>query len=134
MLLDTCAAIWIAEDEDLSAAATAAIERSFEEGHAVRVSPITAWEIGLLIARGRIASTIAPKVWFARFLATANIGLAEMSADILIDSSSLPGLPPRDPADRIIIATARELGLAVITRDRSILDYAEAGHVTAIAC
>jgi PIN domain nuclease of toxin-antitoxin system len=45
-----------------------------------------------------------------------------------------PGAPPRDPADRIVIATARALGLQLVTRDRAILAYADAGHVAAIPC
>jgi PIN domain nuclease of toxin-antitoxin system len=46
-------------------------------------------------------------------------------------------LPPpihKDPADRLLIATARSLNVPIVTRDRFILDYAEAGHVDAIVC
>ena len=45
-----------------------------------------------------------------------------------------PGAPPNDPADRIIVATARAEGATVMTRDRALLAHAEAGHVTAVAC
>jgi PIN domain nuclease of toxin-antitoxin system len=58
----------------------------------------------------------------------------DLSPQILIASSFLPGKPPRDPADRIIIATARDLGATLITRDGLILKYAEEGQVSAIAC
>jgi PIN domain nuclease of toxin-antitoxin system len=57
-----------------------------------------------------------------------------MSTDILIASSFLPGAPPNDPADRIIAATAREHGYALVTRDRALLDYAEQGHIQSIVC
>jgi PIN domain nuclease of toxin-antitoxin system len=57
-----------------------------------------------------------------------------MPADLLIASSFLPGKPPRDPVDRIIAATARELGATLVTRDRMLLDYGEQGHVKIIAC
>ena len=48
--------------------------------------------------------------------------------------ANLPGDPPRDPADRIIVATARDLGATLITRDRALLDYGEQGHVNVVEC
>ena len=57
-----------------------------------------------------------------------------MSVKILIASSFLPGSPPRGPADRIIAATARECGYQLVTRDSVLLDYAEQGHIQALAC
>ena len=134
ILLDTCAAIWIAEDQELSDKAVAALDKTFDRDEIVYISPITAWEVGLLMAKGRIASPIGPKEWFSRLTSTSNTALAGMPPDILIESSYLPGEPPRDPADRIILATAREYGFAVMTRDRTILDYAQAGHLKVIAC
>jgi PIN domain nuclease of toxin-antitoxin system len=61
-------------------------------------------------------------------------GLADLSPDILIASSFLPGNPQRDPADRIVLATARDLGVTLITRDRLLLAYGENGQVNTIAC
>ena len=52
----------------------------------------------------------------------------------MVDVGDLPDLAHRDPADRMLIATARRRDLILITRDRAILDYAAAGHVRAIAC
>ena len=65
---------------------------------------------------------------------TAQAALPQLSVETLVDSCTLPGSPPDDPADRIIIATARERDLTVLTRDRRILDYSRAGHVRAMAC
>jgi PIN domain nuclease of toxin-antitoxin system len=62
------------------------------------------------------------------------VRLAERSADVLIASSFLPGKPPQDPTDRIIAATARELGATLITRDRALLDYGAQGHVAVLEC
>jgi PIN domain nuclease of toxin-antitoxin system len=100
----------------------------------VYISPITAWEVGLLVARGRLTTIIKPQLWFERVLDVPNVRLAEMSPDLLISSSFLPGAPPRDPADRIIAATAREYGYALVTRDRELLIYAEQGHIQAVGC
>ena len=57
-----------------------------------------------------------------------------MPVDTLVESSFLPGAPPRDPADRIILAAARSSGLQIVTRDRAILSYAEQGHAWALEC
>lgn len=134
ILLDTCAAIWISQDEGLSAEAFQALNQSAREGIAVYVSPMTAWEIGMLVARKRVAIAMEPDAWFEKLLNVAGVRLSPLSAKMLIASSFLPGDPPRDPADRIIVATARELGCRVMTRDRVLLDYAVQGHLSAIAC
>jgi PIN domain nuclease of toxin-antitoxin system len=133
ILLDTCAALWMAEDS-LSKQANDALTRTYESGLATLVSPITAWEVGLLAARNRFKSTMAPHLWFQRLMALPNLRLADMPPEVLLGSSFMPGEPPRDPAVRVIVATAREFGLTVMTRDRAILDYAKEGHVHAFEC
>jgi PIN domain nuclease of toxin-antitoxin system len=57
-----------------------------------------------------------------------------LSISILVESCGLPGTPPDDPADRIIIATARAHGLTIVTRDGAILKYAQLGYVKALRC
>lgn len=134
LLLDTCALIWIMNNVDLDPTAVQYIDEAYDRGEALYASPITAWEIGLQAAKGRFKSKFAPRRWLEELLRTPNVRLAELTPQILLESSFLPGSPPRDPADRIIIATARELGLAVVTRDRALLDYANEGYLNAIAC
>lgn len=133
ILLDTCAAIWIAEDEPLAADAVQAIDAA-REGAIIFVSPMSAWEVGMLAARKRLTIAMEPEAWFEKFLAVPGTRLAPLTLSILIASSFLPGDPPRDPVDRIIAATAREGGYRVITRDRMLLDYALQGYMSAIAC
>ncbi|MEN3382070.1 MAG: hypothetical protein V7608_2114 [Hyphomicrobiales bacterium] len=133
LLLDTHAAIWLVRG-DLIAAASATMDEAARTGAATFVSPITAWEVGLLVSLDRISLGIAPQRWFARLLGLPGMRLAELSPDILIASSFLPGKPPRDPADRIILATARDLGATLITRDRALLAYGEEGNVSVAAC
>jgi PIN domain nuclease of toxin-antitoxin system len=134
LLWDTCAAIWIAEGEKLAPAALQALDQAHAAGVPSYVSAITAWEIGLLAARGRLQMLITPQRWFARLLEVPNVRLAGLSPDILIASSYLPGTPPRDPADRIIAATARDLGATLVTRDGALLDYGIQGHVNVLVC
>jgi PIN domain nuclease of toxin-antitoxin system len=134
LLLDTHAAIWAVEDQPIATTAKEAIEDAYRTGRTIFVSAITAWEIGLLVSRNRLGLSTTPERWFERLLAIDGVQLAGLSPDILIASSFLPGEPPRDPADRIILATARDLGAALITRDRLLLKYGEAGQVSTIAC
>jgi PIN domain nuclease of toxin-antitoxin system len=134
ILLDTCAVIWTANGDPISGDAIAAIEQATEDDVPLYISPITAWEIGLLSARGRLALASRPEVWFGKVVATPGVEVAAMPPDLLISSSFLPGSPPGDPADRIVIATAREFGFRIMTRDRKILDYADKGLVMAMAC
>jgi PIN domain nuclease of toxin-antitoxin system len=134
LLLDTCAVIWVAEDQRISRPAASALDEAHAADQFVYVSPISAWEIGLLVARGRLTMIVKPQLWFERLLDVSNIRLADMSPELLISSSFLPGTPPRDPADRIVAATAREYGYTLVTRDRVLLDYAEQGHIQALGC
>ncbi|WP_411288014.1 hypothetical protein [Phenylobacterium sp.] len=60
--------------------------------------------------------------------------LSPMPPEVLMASCHLPGVPPNDPADRILAATAREYELRLMTRDRVLLDYGRAGHLQTIAC
>ena len=134
LLLDTCAALWLAGREPMSPESLDALAKARVDGATIAVSPMTAWEIGLLNSRGRLPLLMDPVVWFRMFATQAWLTVAPLTPDILIQSSFLPGQPPRDPADRIIAATARALGFRIVTRDRLLLDYADAGHLEAIAC
>jgi PIN domain nuclease of toxin-antitoxin system len=122
------------ENVELKSAAVEAMDAAFDRGESVYVSPITAWEIGLLSSRGRFKSFLTPQRWLQKLIETPNVRLAELPPSVLLESSLLPGSPPRDPADRIIAATAREFGFTVMTRDRALLDYAREGYLSAIAC
>jgi PIN domain nuclease of toxin-antitoxin system len=129
LLLDTCAVLWLAQGADMTPASRSAIADSN-----LNVSPISAWEIANLVRKGRLASTLPVANWFHQAVGKMSAALPPLSVEILTGSCSLPGTPPNDPADRIIIATAREADLTVVTRDRLILDYSRAGHVRTMVC
>lgn len=133
LLLDTCAVFYTSQGK-LTGSALAAMDEAFDRNEAVRVSAISAWEIGLLASRGRLPTAASPLRYFEAFIALPGIELAEATPAILIDSSYLPSPIHWDPADRIIIATARALDLTILTSDRLVLEYADKGHVRAIAC
>lgn len=88
----------------------------------------------MLLARGRIRETRDAKRWYDGFLHDNRIVEQGLNADLLMASCILPHLNHKDPIDRILIATAREHDLTIVTRDRAILDYGAAGHVRTLAC
>jgi PIN domain nuclease of toxin-antitoxin system len=118
----------------LSLASRSAIRGAQTANLGVYLSPFTAWELGTLVAKGRLHLTLSPEVWFDSLLALPGMRLAALTPQVLIGSTALPGNPPSDPADRIIASTARIYGHRVITRDSKLLDYAAQGHVLATAC
>jgi PIN domain nuclease of toxin-antitoxin system len=134
LLLDTCAAIWLTNGDPISDEASVALRQTHKSGDPIYVSPMTAWELGLLAARGRVSLLMTPQRWFERLLEVPGLRLSEMPPSVLIASSFLPGVLPRDPVDRIIAATAREYGYKLLTRDRPLLEYAEQGHIQALRC
>jgi PIN domain nuclease of toxin-antitoxin system len=134
LLLDTCTLIFMTERARLAPAAMETLQAATEGGETTYISPITAWEVGMLTSRGRLQLLIRPERWFSNLFEVPGVRLADMSPDVLIASSYLPGKPPKDPTDRIIAATARELGATLITRDRALLDYGAQGHVAVLAC
>ena len=129
VLLDTCALLWLANGDDIKQSAReAVVERN------IHVSPISAWEIANLARRNRVSVAMPVAAWFRTAAGKMNAGMPPLSIDILTQSCALPGSPPSDPADRIIIATARESDLAIVTRDAAILAYSREGHVRTLEC
>jgi PIN domain nuclease of toxin-antitoxin system len=136
LLLDTCAAIWLANKAPLSMECRPALDAAVRAG-LVLISPVSAWEIGNLSRRRRPGGPEFlpdPKTWFTRLLSGPGVQAAPFTPEIAIDSAWLPGELHGDPADRLLISTARHLNIPIVTRDRLILDYAAHGHVGAIAC
>jgi PIN domain nuclease of toxin-antitoxin system len=129
LLLDTCAVLWLAEGIDLAGDARKAIADC-----KLNVSPITVWEIANLVRKKRIVLAMPAAKWFRQTVEMMEAAMPELTVDILAGSCELPGSPPGDPADRIIIATAREAGMVLMTRDKNILTYSRAGYVRTMAC
>lgn len=136
VLLDTCAAIWLVNKDSM---ATTALDAIFHAGSrdGVFVSPVSAWEIGLLDRRGRTTGLqFLPdaKSWFGRLMSAPSIRPAPFTPEIAIDASALPEPLHGDPADRLLISTARHMGIPIVTRDTKIIAYDALGCVGVIAC
>ena len=95
LLLDTCAVIWMADDERLEPEADAQIRGAYAEGEAITVSAITAWELGLLSSRGRLPTAKPPFELFERFTNRSGMNVAPVTPAMFIDSSLPAGRFPQ---------------------------------------
>jgi PIN domain nuclease of toxin-antitoxin system len=138
VLLDTCAVIWLANGDPLASPATAAILHA-GTADGIFVSSISAWEVDLL-SKPRAGHNLAvqfmpdPKTWFARVMAGPGLREAPVTPEIAIDASFLAGELHGDHADRLIVTSARYLGIPIVTRDRKIIAYGHDGYVQVIPC
>lgn len=132
IVIDTHVLIWMIEgDPQLGSRARALIETELGVGE-VCIAPITLWETAMLVDKNRLSLARPIDGWFDEVLAVPGFRLAELTVAIGIDAGTLRGNIHGDPADRLIIATARVLKCPVLTGDEKVLDYAAAGHVHAI--
>lgn len=136
LLLDTCAVIWLVNGELSPAIVSTVLMAALSAG--VFISPVSAWEIGMLANpwsnRSALQLLPDPKAWFSKVMAAPGIREATMTAEIAIDASYLPGDLHNDPADRLLIATARHLNIPLVTRDTKIIAYAKQDFVQVLPC
>jgi len=130
LVLDTHVWIWMLEgvESELSAATIAAIEEAGGRAELV-ISAISIWELGMLEAKGRITLSRSIDEWVRAALTAPGILLADLTPEISLESTRLPGSPHGDPADRMIVATARVLGGTLVTCEDQILSYGAEGHL-----
>jgi PIN domain nuclease of toxin-antitoxin system len=128
-LLDTHAWVWwVTEDRRLSAAARRAIERS--QGRSdLSLSLISVWEVAKKVEKAQLVLDRPVETWLELALARPGLHLVELTRPILIESCKLPPPFHGDPADQIIVATARDRDAAIVTKDEKIRAYA---HVRSI--
>ena len=132
LILDTHVWIWLMEGSDrLALSARTRIEQAVP-AEALRVSAISVWETAMLEAKGRIVFDEDCTTWVRRALAAPGLSLFPLTPEIAVASTRLPGSLQGDPADRLIVATARSCGAMLVTADTAILKYAATGHLRAL--
>lgn len=135
LLLDTHVWLWLAfgTPEKLRPATRKALERA-SAFSPLLVSIICVWEVALLESKKRLRLPMPVNEWVERALDRPDIRLLGLEhATTVIDSCRLPGDFHSDPADRLLVATARRENAVIVTQDRKILDYGAAGHVRVLA-
>lgn len=130
ILLDTHCWIWLQAgfEKQFSRRAKQEIERSTRRGDCF-VSVISVWELGMLCRNNRVKLKSNPEDWINNALAAPGILLAQLTVAIALESSRLPGEVHGDPADRMLIATARQMGWKLVTADQRILAYGRSGYL-----
>jgi PIN domain nuclease of toxin-antitoxin system len=124
IVLDTHTLVWWVNGDltERSTAALAAIESERQSGEIV-ISSISSWEVAMLVARQRIALSMDLAAWLKGIEAIAGVRFLPVDNEIAVKAVELPGDFHKDPADRIVVATARKLGAAVVTADEKIHAY-----------
>ena len=124
LLLDTHIALWLDSGDDrLRASTRALIDGCWQNGGAILLSAITVWEIALLVDTGRIDLDVPVAAWIERFLDRPGIEGAPLGHQAASRSYQLHHLEHRDPADRLLIATAIELACPLVTYDERIVRF-----------
>jgi PIN domain nuclease of toxin-antitoxin system len=132
LILDTHIWIWLnTASTEISSKTVAQIDRAARTGE-VFVHAITLWEIATLENKGRVTMSMPLEHWISEALSKPGVGLVPLLPNIAIESARLPANFHGDPADRLIVATARVMALAVVTRDSKILAYGKQGHVAVV--
>jgi PIN domain nuclease of toxin-antitoxin system len=126
VLLDTHIWIWLSIDDRQSLSRKA--KEAMRGGCHKWISAISCWELAKLVERRRLGFTIPTLSWIRRSLNENGIRIADLTPEIAVESTKLPGFH-RDPADQIIVATSRVLGMPVVTADQRIIQF---GDVEAI--
>jgi PIN domain nuclease of toxin-antitoxin system len=119
ILLDTHSWIWWAAG---SAKLSARARTSIDEARTIGVSAISCWEVAMLVQRRRITFDRDTLLWVQQTLARPGVRLLPITPQVAVRSTQLGETAPADPADRLIIATAREERIPVVTRDAAIAD------------
>ena len=134
VLLDTHVWVWLMEGEasHLTDDVIAELESASNRG-ALGVSAISVWELAMLETKGRLRLSRSIDEWVRAALSARGTRLLTLTPEIALQSARLPGKPPGDPADRILMATARIEGARLVTRDRAILQYGKSGHLSVLS-
>ncbi len=132
IVIDTHALVWLIQGDRRLGAEARRVTAQSQAGGTILIPAIVPWEVSMLVGKDRMSLGLPVADWFDRVLASHGFAMAPLGLGIAIDAGVLPGDIHGDPADRIVIATARHARLPLLTADRRILDYATTGHVAVI--
>jgi len=123
IVIDTHAWLWwVSDPGQLSDPARQAIDAAALR-HELFVSTISAWEVAMLVEKGRLTLTLDVRDWIARSEALPFLTFAPLTNAIAVEAVRLPNFPHADPADRIITATTLSLGAALVSKDEKLRGY-----------
>ncbi len=124
IVIDTHILVWWVNGSDsLSATAKKTIKNTLSRASEILISSISAWEIAMLVEKGRLTLNMDVGSWLDEVSQIEGVRFLPVDNEIGIKSAVLPGDFHKDPADRIIVATARNLAVPLVTADKKILQY-----------
>ncbi len=122
ILLDTHIWVWwVNESDQLSAKLADAIHWGVEDG--LGISIISCWEVAKLVENGRLQLAFPVEQWLHSALNYPGVMLLDLTPKIVVESTQLPGAFHKDPADQLIVATARVHDCQLLTADAKITAY-----------
>jgi PIN domain nuclease of toxin-antitoxin system len=122
LLMDTHIWFWsLTEPARLSRTALGVIQKTKTDQRTI--ASISIWEFAMMVARGRIEIKMTAEQWLDYAIHKTGLRVLDLTPKVAVESCELPGDFHRDPADRIIVATARVNGATLVTKDQKILDY-----------
>jgi PIN domain nuclease of toxin-antitoxin system len=122
IILDTHIWIWwVHDDTRLTKDQLDVIQTN--EDDVIGICAISLWEVAKLVERKRLMLPCPTDEWFEQALSYPGVRILELTPEIAIESTQLPGEFHRDPADQLIVATARIYDCALITLDEKIIQY-----------
>jgi len=124
IVIDTHVLVWwVSGCNTLSPAAAKAIKSTLSNNGEILISSISAWEIAMLVEKGRLILSMDVENWLGEVSQIDGVRFLPVDNEIGIKSAVLPGDFHKDPADRMIVATARKLAVALVTADEKIHQY-----------
>ncbi len=133
LVLDTHIWIWLmAGDQKIIDSGFLPPIKKAVKSSSIKIPSISLWEVSMLNMKGRISLSENILDWLKKALSAPGISLSPLTPEIAADMSNLPEEFHGDPADRIIVSTARTLNAALLTFDKKILNYASKGHLKVI--
>ena len=122
ILLDTHVWVWWVNESSMASKDMLRIIQE-HQGDGLGVSIISCWEVAKLVERGRLELTMPVERWIEQALAYPEVELLQLTPRIVVESTQLPGEFHRDPADQILVATARVYDIPLLTADSKLLNY-----------
>jgi len=124
LVIDTHVLIWFVNGSDqLSLTAKNSIENELTNDGEIIISSISAWEISMLIQKNRLVLSMDIEAWLEQVEQIEGFRFMPVDDEISYKSTILPGKFHKDPADRMIVATARKFAIPLVTADQKIRDY-----------
>ncbi len=133
ILLDTHTFIWYVNGNEISKKARATIDSAIQ-AHCIYLAAISLWEVSMLEAKQRIVLEMPCLEWMNRAIRELHLQILPITPSIALESCHLPGNFHGDPADRLIVGTARSEGMTLVTRDSNILEFSKAKFLSTIKC